>query len=37
MSVGQILDIDNSLANLPDLERGQQALRSDGNTGWKIS
>jgi hypothetical protein len=37
ISIQQILDIDNSLVNLPDLERGQQALRSDKNADWKIS
>jgi hypothetical protein len=37
ISVQQILDIDNTLVDLPDLKKGQRAYRTSKNTNWEIS
>ena len=36
VSIQQILEIDNTLANIPSLEKGQSAFRKDKNSEWEI-
>lgn len=36
VSIQQILNIDNSLAALPEIVKGQSAFRNDKNSVWEI-